>query len=381
MHGRLISVRGLSPADELRWRELADRALDPNPLGEPDCVVPAARHQAFGSEIVLAVVEQGDRFVTSLPLRPVRSWYQIRYPIMANRIRRGSNIGSPLLDPDFAPEALEELFRTLRDQGRHLGRLLGIDSLRVGGTVERLLLETAARQGLHSYLREDFERGFLVRNGSGDYTGHLSSKYLYNVRSRRRAIEEHFGGPAVLRDRARDPQAMGEFIDLEAAGYKADNVALASVAGDPEYFSEMCARFAESNRFHLLSLEASGVTLAMLIWLRGGDGFLQVKTAYDERYRRFGPGIILHLDSFRFFHDHTDAEWIDTCASPDNETFLKLFPDRTRISTRLFSLGRRFDGLVVDHAGTILSAEDRLRKRLGPLKRALQGVRSSGSGR
>jgi CelD/BcsL family acetyltransferase involved in cellulose biosynthesis len=373
MNGRLIPVRDMSTSDERRWRELAARAIDPNPFGEPDCVIPAARYQAFGSEIVLAVVERDDRFVASLPLRPFKNWYEVSYPIMANRIRRGSNIGSPLLDPEAAPEALDSLFTALAQQGRQLGRLLGIDSLRVGGEAERLLLESASRLGLHTYVREHYERGFLVRNDSPDYTQHLDAKYLYNVRSRRRRIADFFGEPPVMRDLAQDPEAITKFIELEAAGYKADNIALAAVPGDSQYFGEMCARFAQQRRLHVLSLEAKGVTLAMLIWLRAEDGYFQVKTAYDERYRRFGPGILLQLDSFSFFHEQTDASWLDTCASPDNETFLTLFPDRTHISTLLFSLGGRVDGLFV-HA--VMPRRNQLRRVPGPLKRIIKKVAS-----
>ena len=374
MNGRLIPVRDISAADEQRWRQLAARAIDTNPLGEADCVIPAARYQGFGSEIVLAVVEHHDRFVASLPLRPFRDWFDIHYPIIANRIRRGANIASPLLDPDVAPEAAEFLFTMLAGERHHLGRLLGLDSLRVGSPVERLLLDTAERMGLRTYVREDFERGFLVRRPNGDYTGHLDSKYLWNVRSRRRRIASHLESLPVLRDRAQDPRALDEFVELEASGYKAGNVALTAIPGDPQYFCEMCTRFARDRRLHLLSLEAGGITLAMLIWLRAGDGFLQLKTAYDERYRRFGPGIILHIDSFSFFHEQTDASWLDTCASPNNDTFLKLFPDRTRISTVLFSLGGRMDAMVVGNMQHILPAQRLLRTWGSPLKRAIKRI-------
>ena len=58
MKGRVISVRSISAADEAAWRALADRAIEPNPLYEPDCLIPAARHQTFGAEIGLAIAEE-----------------------------------------------------------------------------------------------------------------------------------------------------------------------------------------------------------------------------------------------------------------------------------------------------------------------------------
>ena len=57
MKGRVIGVRQASDADVAGWRDLAVRAVEPNPLYEPACVIPAARHQTFGHEIVYSSAE------------------------------------------------------------------------------------------------------------------------------------------------------------------------------------------------------------------------------------------------------------------------------------------------------------------------------------
>jgi hypothetical protein len=40
--GRLLELAALSERDLDAWRELAARALEPNPFAEPDFVLPAA---------------------------------------------------------------------------------------------------------------------------------------------------------------------------------------------------------------------------------------------------------------------------------------------------------------------------------------------------
>lgn len=346
--GRVLPVRSLSERDRAAWEDLARRALEPNPMAEPTYVEPVARHLPWGSEVVVAVAEDRGRWLGCVPLRPVHDWYNIRYPIAANKIRRSTYLGTPLLDVGRPTDAAEALLVAVAGGRRSLGcRLLGLDSLCAGGPVERELLAAADRLGLASYVHEDFERGFLLRRPDGDYLDHLSSKFRGNFRSQRRQLGDVLGCAPRLVDRAGDPAAVDEFIRLEGAGYKADGVALEATPGDPEFFREMCAGFAAHGRLHVLALEAAGITLAMLVWLRAGDGLVLVKGTYDERYRRYGPGTLAQVDSLEFFHDRTDARWIDTCSSPDNAAVLKLYRDRTRITTRLFSLGSRLDATVV----------------------------------
>jgi CelD/BcsL family acetyltransferase involved in cellulose biosynthesis len=77
------SVEALSKADAARWRELAARAVEPNPFFEPDFVVPAARRLGTRPGFLL-VAEDGGDWAACLPVRrearfrkipgPARRW-------------------------------------------------------------------------------------------------------------------------------------------------------------------------------------------------------------------------------------------------------------------------------------------------------------------
>lgn len=350
MRGRIIPVRDMAPRDERAWRDLAARSIEPNPLYEPDCVIPAARHQTFGAEIGLVVAESDEGFHACMPVRPLREWWGIPFPIVANWIRRSTYVGTPLLDDVDAQRAMVTIFRTLADGRRTLGyRLLGIDSLRHGSPVSTYVFAAARELGLSTHVREDFERGFLIRRPEPSYLEGHSRQFLSQIRRKQRRLAEALGGDWRVVDRSQDPAAIRDFVVLEAAGYKAQTMALARTPGEPEYFIDMCDRFAVEKRLIVLSLEGGGQTLAMQMWLRGGSGLVLIKLAHDERYARFSPGIHLEVESFDFFHHQTDADWIDSCAGANNESQLHIFPDRTRILTVLFSLGSRVDAMVVKH--------------------------------
>jgi CelD/BcsL family acetyltransferase involved in cellulose biosynthesis len=349
MRGRLLSVRGLSAQNEGRWHDLAERAVEPNPLCEPDCVIPAAHYQTFGDEISLLVAEQAGRFQACVPIRPLSRWYNIPYPVAANKIRRATYVGTPLVDPSAGTTAVATMISTLADNRRAFGsRLLGLDSLRHGGPVESYVRAAAAQLGLPVYVHEDFERALFVKRPERSYYDHLSAKRRKSIRRSRRLLTEQLGSPPRIVDRSFDVSAIDEFMALEAAGYKSANgVALATVPGETEYFRSMCERFAQSKRLLVLALECAGETLGMQIWLRGGNGLFGVKVAYDERYARSGPGVLLHVDVLDYIHDETDATWADPCASPDNTFLMGLYPDRTRISTILLALAGPIDHLFV----------------------------------
>ncbi len=349
MIGRLIHVRDISAGDEESWRQLADRAVEPNPLCEPDCVIPAARHLSHGADIALVVAEEGGRFQACVPIRPVSRWYNISYPIAANKVRRSTYVGTPLVDASAGTTAMATLLTTLADRRAALGyRLFGLDSLREGGPVAHHLRSAAAELGLPIHTQEDFQRAFLVRRAEPTYDDDLSANRRKKLRRRRLQLADELGTAPVLVDRSHDLSAIDDFIALEAAGYKSiTGVALASTPGEPEYFHSMCERFADHKRLLVLSLECGGRTLAMRILLRGGDGLFGVKVTYDERFKRFGPGVLLHVDSFDYIHHNTDARWVDPCASPGNTYLMGLYPDLTRISTLLFALHGPVDRLVV----------------------------------
>jgi len=133
-----------------------------------------------------------------------------------------------------------------------------------------------------------------------------------------------------------------------AADYKGrTGVSLTSVPGEPEYFRAMCSGFAKVGRLKVLSLEAGGTTAAMDLLIAGGDGLFGIKISHDEAPSKFGPGILLHLETFEYFHTETSAACIDTCTDAGNETLLGLYPDRRRIVSYRIGLGNPIGNQVV----------------------------------
>ncbi len=339
---RIVHARDLTPEDEGAWRAMADRAVEPNPLFEPDCVIAAARHQQFGDEIDVVFAEEAGRIVACLPVREVTSWRQFPYPFVTNTVRRMMYCGTPLVGPDRRGEALAAVFGALRDRrGLTHGRILVLQEVAENGPVDEAVRDGARRAGLPYYRYESWERPIVVRRPAADYRSIHGGKFLRNLSRLRRNLGTTLGGEVVHVDRSDDPTAVEELIRLEGAGYKArTGVAMTTVPGEPEYFTEMADRFREAGRLHVHSLEVDGRVAAMQLNVQANEGLFLLKLVYDEELARFRPGLQLHLDVIDDFHHRTDAEWLDTCTYKDNETLLRMYPDRKRFCSYFVPLGR-----------------------------------------
>jgi len=315
--------------------------MEPNPFFEPDCLIPAALHQTFGAEIGLVVAEHEGRFLACIPVRHVRRW-KFPYPILTSQVRRMGYLGTPLVDPEGGVDAMVTLLESMRGLRRAAtARLLVIDGMSAEGPVSDLFRLAVEQLNLPCRVFESYDRGLLKRRDEPTYDNVHSSKTRYNLRRQRRLLEQDVRCDITVVDRADHPGAIRDYIEMEASGYKVrTGVAMTTVPGEPEYFSDMCERFASAGRLHILSLEADGQRLAMEIWIRAGEGMFLMKISFDEKFSRFGPGVLLQMSALQYFHWLTDAEWIDTCTSAGNALLLRLYPDRRRIESLFVVLGR-----------------------------------------
>ncbi len=361
MNGRVIRLRGISERDVGAWRDLAGRALEANALCEPECLIPASLHQANGAEISLLVAEDHGKFHACVPIRRLSRYWRIPFPTVSSTVRRMQYLGTPLVDLVRGEEAVRTLLATLvagrSSSGPEFYALEWVQE----GEVARHFRSAADELGLPLYVRESFERPFLVRDAD---SSEKNPKRERRALTRQRRLKRDLEAEIEFVDHRGDPDAVDRYIDLEASGYKS-RIGLAEAAvGETDYFRAMCAEFAKQGRLHLPTLEADGQPLAMQVWLRSGPGMFLIKTSFDERWAHHSPGRILHHLGIGYFHTRTDADWLDTCTYENNEQMLRYYPDRRRISTFVIGLGGLLDGSVLRSVAVLHHARKLLRSRV-----------------
>ncbi len=340
MNVRMIDPVAISDDDLSRWRDLAARVASPNPMSEPECVLPAAVHLCNGSRITLLVVEEDGRFDACVPLQAVRRWRSIPRAAWSTRIRRMTWDATPLIDAERGANAMVAVLAELATRSAHGGPgLLVLEWVNERGPVGELARDAARELGIPWRTHASWEIPFMSRP-DGTETGSMHSKKTLANRARKlRGLSREIGGEPRIVDRGSDPDGPGRYVALEASGYKAaDGVAMTTRPGEAEWFLDMARRFAASGRFHLLALEVGDTTAAMECIIRSGSNLSMVKWSYDERYVKYSPGAQLHLSTHTWFQEETDASTLDVCTFANNEFALGEYPERRGVSTSVFGL-------------------------------------------
>jgi CelD/BcsL family acetyltransferase involved in cellulose biosynthesis len=354
---RTVPVSDVSARDLAAWRELATRALEPNPFFEPEMLVPAA---ALYDGVELGLIEYGGELVGALPLRRARRWRRVPGSCLAVGRHDDCYLGTPLLAPDAPKDALGALIDHARREGRGL---MAFEWVGTGGTVEAALRAAAAERGSQPIQYEAFDRAALMRRAEPDYLREKVSKgRARELRRLRRHLSEEAGGPLEVHDRSGDSEAIEDFLRAEAAGWKGrEGTAFAGRPPYADFFRAVCAQFAAAGRLQLLVLSGGGVDVAWKINFVAGDTVYCFKIAYAEPFARFSPGVQLELDFVEIFHG-TSSHWSDSCAAPDNEMINRLWPDRRSLASLLVPTGGARGAASRQSARTVMAVRRRLRR-------------------
>lgn len=326
---RRLALTELSAADVANWEELARYASEPNPFFEPDFVMAAAF--ALGARVELLVAEDNYGWCGCLPVQAAArasSWGHVPVRGLVAWTHRYCFLGTPLLRQGSEVPAARALIRC----GAPVG-FLGIDLLSSNGAVAEALGEACGSEFPHVLFTES-ERGAVHRTHAA-WELQLGAKRRRELRRQRRRLEEAVGAEVKTVDRAGDPAGVARFLALEGSGWKAaKGTALCSNPAHSEFFRQICHAFGERGRLQLLSLEAEGVSYAMLCSLIGSNTLFQFKIAFDEEWAQFAPGIQIEVDGIeRMGSALTDVRTIDSCADPSNTMANRVFPDRIQLQT------------------------------------------------
>jgi hypothetical protein len=370
MRARIIGLSELSPRDFRDWRELAERAIEPNPFYEPGFVLPAARWIA-GDHVGLLIAEDANGWAACLPVRRGWRWGKLPLRSIAGWRHLYSYLGTPLVRGERPLRALEALIGRA-DEDRSSVALV-FDWLGQGGPVGSALADVLDGRPGNAVTCDAFDRPVLRRRAEPTYLEEaLSARRRKELRRLERRLVEQLGAPLRIVDRCDETAARDDFVRLEAAGWKGRaGTAIASSDSHRRFFEETCAAFADAGRLQLLALEGGGRTVAMQWNLLAADAIFCLKVAYDEDLASCSPGAQLEVRAVEAFHHRIEVNWIDSCTTPDNELINRLWPDRRRIASVVVARASLVGRSALAGVRSAASLRDRRRRRA-----ALRGVAS-----
>jgi CelD/BcsL family acetyltransferase involved in cellulose biosynthesis len=324
------------------WRDLAARAIEPNVFYDPGFALAAAA--VFGNDVGAVLVWSGTtprKLLGFFPARVSERRYGLRLPVLVGWTHPYGPLGTPLVERDAAEPVI----------AAWLAHIAGDPSL--PGLV--LLPLVAEDEPFAAALDAILQR---TQMSCADFARHHRallaprqdrSHYLENALSAHRHRELRRSGRrlsdagALLFTTASEPAAIApgieNFFTLEASGWKGEAGTAAAHHEEVTSFIKMALPvLAAEGKVAVHRLLLDGRAIAAAITLHSGDVAWYWKTAYDENFARFAPGMLLSAALTEELADDAAITRTDSCAAPGNPMLDHIWNERLTLCNRMIAV-------------------------------------------
>jgi len=337
---RLSAAEAADPTFLAAWEALVDEAAEPNPFLEPWFMRPSL--ELFGNaKTELLACYDGDRLIGLIPLARRSLYYGYPLPHYAGWLHDNAFCGGPLVLRGYEHAFWSHLFADL-DQAPGMALFLHLPELLAEGPLATALTQVIASSARQAVIVEDGERAMLASDLSPDayFEASMSAKKRKELRRQHKRLGE-VGEITFSRSEDADGAEdwIERFLSLESSGWKGDaGSALASAATTRDFCHAALNGASRAGKLERLTLSLDGQPIAMLANFITPPGAFSFKTAYDERYARFSPGLLLQIENLQLL-DREGIEWADSCAEPGHSMIERIWREKRRFVSLNIAIG------------------------------------------
>jgi CelD/BcsL family acetyltransferase involved in cellulose biosynthesis len=326
-----IARREIADSEIAAWRDLCARALDANVFAEPAFVLNALREFARSDRLILLFVWQEEsrkRLIGAVVLDCPKP----SFGLAAARVWQSNQaaLGALVVDRDSAEASLSALIDWLGRKRPAVAGLLA-PNLDTAGSTFPALQALAARRSAPLHIVGRRNRAVLTAASSAaGFEAALPKKRLKEWNRQMRRLQERGKVAFVV---ASDAAATEKFLALEAAGWKgARRTALGADAGLAAFARSMLSDLGRAGAMsvHFLTLDDQPVAAGVVL-LSGGRAFYW-KTAYQEFYAEYSPGVLLTRELSRALERDSAIASTDSCAIENHPMIDKLWSNRLMLA-------------------------------------------------
>ena len=345
LKARTVSWLAMQESDARReWDALADCAAQPNPFFESWYLLPSLRALDPTGEVQLLRVDCAGQLAGLLPLIRQKRYYRWPIPHLRSWVHANCFLGVPLVAAGMERFFWQALLEWT-DANAGIGLFLHLSHLPLNGPLYDALCAVFAEQGRSAAVVHREDRALLKSELS-------SAAYLETALSakRRKELRRQYARLSELGalqfERHLDCQALPEWIEsfmaLELSGWKGARAsAIASHQTTRELFRDALTGAAAQGKLERLTMSLDGEPLAMLVNFLTPPGAFSYKTAFDERYARYSPGVLLQRENLAIL-EHPQIRWSDSCAAADHPMIDHIWRERRAIGRLSITIGGSF---------------------------------------
>jgi CelD/BcsL family acetyltransferase involved in cellulose biosynthesis len=320
------------------WTDLLDRAASPNVFMDPALVgvaagiEPNARHRALlgwktvdGRETLVGIWS----FAVGRPRRSVLPMRAIIVPAYTH-----GYLATPVIDRNCLDETLDAMLDGIAAE-RGLPNIITLDTVGVGEPTHDALIRVLAARDTAPCVFDQVRRPKLASDldGKAYLESALSSSSRKKLRQHRRKLSEKGTLVSTVVTEPEDVQrALEEFLAMEMSGWKGRNgTALASNETDAGFMRGAMAALAANGSAAIHSIYLDGKPVSMQLVVRAGGAAFTWKTAYDEAFQDFSPGMLLLEDYTAAFLADKSIAFVDSC-SYDDTGYMSAWQERREVA-------------------------------------------------
>ncbi|MBL0925572.1 MAG: GNAT family N-acetyltransferase [Sphingomonadaceae bacterium] len=328
------------------WKDLAAHAAEPNAFVESWFLRPALEQFEPEGCAQLFTLWDDECLCGLMPVAARPRYGRWPMPHVQNWLHHNAFLGTPLVRAGYEYRFWQAYFERM-DSYPGQALFAHLNGLTLGGALANALEQVCHSQKRRCGLVHRSERAFLERGLSPDayFEAAVRGKKRKELRRQKNRLSEE-GALAFARDCGTNglTEWTHEFLALEQRGWKGGNrSAFATADGTRTLFSEWPSGAAAAGKLERLDLRLNGRPLAMLVNFLCPPGSFSFKTAFDEDYARFSPGVLLQIENLGLL-DRTDIAWCDSCAAEGHPMIDSLWMGRRavgRYSVAIGGSGRR----------------------------------------
>ncbi|MFN3620561.1 GNAT family N-acetyltransferase [Sphingorhabdus sp.] len=339
-----------------QWDMLATRCAEPNPFCESWFLAPALRHFDSEGRVQIFTLWDGDTLCGLMPFKFKPQYGRWWVPNFQNWLHHNAFLGVPLVRAGF-----EQLFwrRFLDALDSRPGPALFVHlcALPTDGPLVTALAIVAEEQNRRFDCVARTTRAFLQSDLSP--AAYFEQAVRPKKRKELRRQKVRLSEEGVLNFTRCDSDAgldtwVDEFLKLESSGWKgANGSALDCSDATRNLFIDVMNGAAVAKKLERRDLRLDGQPLAMLINLLSAPGSFSFKTAFDESFSRFSPGVLLQVENLDLL-ERPDVDWCDSCAAEGHPMIDSLWTGRRVVGRYSVAIGGSARRAVFDR---LLSAE------------------------
>ncbi len=332
----MISVTVHSPSFELGtdWDDLMSRA-HPNVFMSPAALRAADVTMFAKVHLLLAWDDrtQPRRLVGLWAMQQRRSW-PFWTSVLDALPFEYAFLSSPVIDPDVAADVMPAFLKAI-EQAPSMPRVILMKSLDTEAASYRPLVDAVAARGGRLLTVKSENRPVVCRNSHRPTTGERGKKLRQNWK-RMSAL----GVTIVLTS---EPDAMVSavetFLQLEFRSWKgAAGTALLCRDEDANFVRRLISNLAAQGQATIQALQIDGKIIATQVLLFSGKMAYTWKTAFDESYAKFSPGVLLIEKVTEHLFATTTIAGIDSC-SAEGSFMSQIWSGRRAMADVLVAVG------------------------------------------